>query len=366
MEVPLFANRVALESVLPEIAERVRSSLESRRYILGEQVAAFESEFASYLGAGECVGVNSGTDALVIGLRALGVRPGDEVVVPAVTFFATAEAVVNVGARPMFADVEAETWCLSATTVEPALGERTAAIVPVHLFGNPAPMKELMELARDRGLRVLEDAAQAVGAELDGDKAGIIADAAAFSFYPSKNLPGVGDGGALVTGDAEVAALSRRLRHHGSTDKELHTEVGYNSRLDELQAAALRVQLPHLDKWNDARRAAAAAYAAAGLGELVRLPAETAGARPAYHLYVTASERRDQLREALQDAGIGARAYYTTPLYRQPALREFAPGSALPGAERFTREGLALPMGPSLSAQQVEAVVSATRNALTA
>jgi dTDP-4-amino-4,6-dideoxygalactose transaminase len=366
MEVPLFANRAALEPVLPEIAERVRSSLESGRYILGEQVSAFESEFAAYLGAQHCVGLNSGTDALVIGLRALGVRAGDEVVVPAITFFATAEAVANVGARPVFADVDASSWCLSAATVEPVLSERTAAIIPVHLFGNPAPMEGLTELAREHDLRILEDAAQAAGARLDGRKAGTWGDAAAFSFYPSKNLPGVGDGGALVSDDEEVAALSRRLRNHGSTDKELHTEIGHNSRLDELQAAALRVQLPHLDAWNAERRAAAGGYAAAGLGELVRLPGETPGAEHVFHLYVAATAGRDRLREALRQAGIGARAYYTTPLYRQPALEEFAPPSPLPAAERFAAEGLALPMGPSLTAAQVEAVVAATRKALTA
>jgi dTDP-4-amino-4,6-dideoxygalactose transaminase len=365
MEVPLFANHAALEPVLPEIAERVRSSLESGRYILGEQVSSFESEFASYLGARHCVGLNSGTDALVIGLRALGVRPGDEVVVPAITFFATAEAVVNAGARPVFADIDASTWCLSAASVEPVLSERTAAIIPVHLFGNPAPMEGLTELARDHDLRLLEDAAQAAGARLDGHMAGTWGDAGAFSFYPSKNLPGVGDGGALVTDDEEVAALCRRLRNHGSTDKQLHTEVGHNSRLDELQAAALRVQLPYLDRWNAARRAAAAAYADAGLGELVRLPTEAPGAEHVYHLYVTGTERRDHLREALQRAGIGARPYYSTPLYRQPALEEFAPSSPLQASERFAAEALALPMGPSLSAEQVEAVVTAARKALT-
>jgi dTDP-4-amino-4,6-dideoxygalactose transaminase len=366
MEVPLFANRAALEPVLPEIAERVRSALDSGRYILGEEVTSFESELASYLGSPHCIGLNSGTDALLIGLRAVGVGPGDEVVVPAITFFATAEAVVHAGARPVFADVEPGTWCITAATVEPVLSDRTAAVVPVHLFGNPAPMGGLAELARDRRLKLVEDAAQAIGARLDGRAAGTLGDAAAFSFYPSKNLGGVGDGGALVTGDAEVAATARRLRHHGSTDKQTHTEAGYNSRLDELQAAALRVQLPHLEDWNAARRTAADAYAAAGLGELVALPQATPGAEPAFHLYVVSTPERDRLRERLGAAGIGARAYYTTPLYRQPALEELAPEKPLPGAERFAVEGLALPMGPSLGDTQVEAVVGAVRKALTA
>ena len=342
----------------------MRAALDSRRYILGEEGSAFESEFAAYVGGKHCVGVNSGTDALTIALRAVGVRPGDEVVVPAVTFYATAEAVLHAGGRPVFADVEPATWCLSGPTVEPVITDRTTAVVPVHLFGNPAPMGDLINLARERGLWVVEDAAQAAGARLDGRRTGALADAAAFSFFPSKNLPAVGDAGALLTDDAEVAAVARRLRNHGTADRNLHTEVGYNSRLDELQAAGLRAALPHLDRLTSARREVAAAYAKSGLGEMVELPAETPGGQSSFHLYVISTPRRDGLQQALREAGIESRPYYTTPLYRQPALAGIAAADPLAAAERFAREGLAIPMGPDLTGEDVARVVDAVSEAV--
>jgi len=253
---------------------------------------------------------------------------------------------------------------MTAATVEPALGPRTAALLPVHLFGNPAPMGELRELARAQGLRLLEDAAQAAGASLGGRPAGAIGDAAAFSFFPSKNLGGFGDGGAIVCDDDEVAAWARRLRAHGSADKQLHEEIGYNSRLDELQAAGLRVLLPHLEGWTAARRRAAAAYADAGLGELVEPPRETADAESCYHLYVVLSEQRERLEAGLAEAGVGSRAYYSIPLHRQPALRDFAPAHGPPNAEHVAATSLALPMGPALAREQAHAVVDAVRKSL--
>ena len=237
-------------------------------------MAAFESEFAAYLGVEHCVGVANGTDALTIALRALGVGPGDEVVMPSFTFYATAEAAIVAGATPVFCDIDPDTFCVTAETVKAVLTPRTKAIVPVHLFGNVAPVPELREL----GVPVVEDAAQAAGASLDGVKAGALADAATFSFFPSKNLPCLGDGGAIVTDDDRVAELARRLRFHGSTDKQTFTEVGYNSRLDEMQAAVLRVLLPELDGWNERRRAAAETYERLGLAEHARLPAPIDGA----------------------------------------------------------------------------------------
>jgi dTDP-4-amino-4,6-dideoxygalactose transaminase len=359
VSVPLFATRPLLEPLLDEVAARQQAVLRSGRYILGPEVEGFEAEFASYLGARHCVGVANGTDALTIALRALGVGDGDEVVVPALTFYATAEAVVNAGATPVFCDVDVATFDLTAATVEPALSARTKAIVPVHLYGNPAPMAELRELAAEHGLRLLEDAAQAAGAKLDGTAAGALGDAATFSFFPSKNLGGFGDGGAIVTNDDEVAAIARKLRFHGSGGTDLHTEVGYNSRLDELQAAGLRVLLPHLDAWTESRRRIAAAYAASGLGETVTLPVETAGAESCYHLYVVRSPDRDRLAERLAAADIGARAYYSTPLHQQPAMRDFAPSAPLPGVESAAAESLALPMGPALSEQQAAEVAAA-------
>lgn len=362
--VPLFAARTALAPLLDEVAARQRAVLESGRYILGPEVEAFEREFAEFVGVRHCVGVANGTEALTIALRALGVGAGDEVVVPALSFFATAEAVVNAGARPVFCDIDPRTFAMTAASAAAAIGERTAALLPVHLFGNPAPMDELRELADSRGLRLLEDAAQAAGATLGGRSAGSLGDAAAFSFMPAKNLGGFGDGGAILSDDDEVAACARRLRAHGSDDRRLHTEVGFNSRLDELQAAGLRVLLPRLEEWTAARRRVARAYADAGLGELVETPRETSGGESCYHLYAVLGEERERLAAGLAEAGVECRAYYATPLHRQPALRRYAPERALPGAERAAATSLALPMGPALTDEQVGAVVTAARLAL--
>jgi dTDP-4-amino-4,6-dideoxygalactose transaminase len=362
--VPLFANRPSLEPLLGEIAERQRAVLEGGKYILGPEVDAFESEFAAYLGAGHCVGVANGTDAIAIALRALGVGPGDEVVVPSITFFATVEPVVTIGATPVFCDVDEDTWCMTAATAEPAITDRTRALLPVHLYGNPAPIGELVDLARPRGIRVLEDAAQAHGAELGGRKAGSLGDASTFSFFPSKNLGGFGDGGAVVTDDPEVAAAARRLRFHGSEDKRLHTEAGYNSRLDELQAAGLRVLLPKLGEWTQSRRRAAQAYRDGGLEEIVRIQAETEGGESCWHLFVVTTPERDRLQASLTDAGIGARPYYEMPLYRQPAVERWAPPQPLPNTERICNEMLALPMGTALESEAVGEVVEAVRACL--
>jgi dTDP-4-amino-4,6-dideoxygalactose transaminase len=362
VDVPLFASRPSLEPLLDEIAVRQRAVLDSGKYILGPEVAAFESEFAGYVGAEHCVGVANGTDALAIALRALGVGPGDEVVVPSLSFFATVEPVVTIGATPVFCDVDPDTWVMTAATAEPAIGDRTKALLPVHLFGNPAPVVELMELAAPRGIRVLEDAAQAHGARLDGRMAGSLGDAATFSFFPSKNLGGFGDGGAVTTSDPEVEAIARRLRFHGSEDKKTHTEAGYNSRLDELQAAALRVLLPHLDEWTAARRAAARGYKDAGLGDHVAVQAETAGGESCWHLFVVRSPERDRLCGALTEAGIGARPYYETPLYAQPAVRRWAPAEPLPHTEAICAEILALPMGTALDPKAPAAVTDAVRD----
>ena len=363
---PLFASRASLEPLLPEIAQRQRTVLEGGRYILGPEVEAFESEFASYLGVDHCVGVANGTDAIAIALRALGVGLGDEVVVPSVTFFATVEPVVTIGATPVFCDVDERTWCMTAATAEPAITDRTRALLPVHLFGNPAPISELLELARQRRIKVLEDAAQAHGATLDGRMAGALGDAGTFSFFPSKNLGGFGDGGAVVTDDAEVEALARRLRFHGSQNKRLHTEVGYNSRLDEIQAAGLRVVLRHLPEWMAARRRAAQAYRDAGLEDSVRLQAETAGGASAWHLLGIATPERDRLQRALNEGGIGARPYYETPLYRQPAMERWAPRERLPNTERICAEILALPMGSALDSSAPVEVSGAVRDCLLA
>jgi dTDP-3-amino-3,4,6-trideoxy-alpha-D-glucose transaminase len=346
--VPLFAT--SLEPYLSAVKERMAVVADSGRYILGPEVAAFEQEFASYLGVRHVVGVANGTDALTIALRAAGVGPGDEVVLPSFTFYATAEAVVTIGARPVFCDVDPATFCVTPETVRAALTPATKAVIPVDLFGNVAP--ELREL----GVPVVEDAAQAAGASMHGRRAGRLGDVATFSFFPSKNLPCLGDGGAVATDDDDLAERARVLRFHGSKDKDTFTEVGYNSRLDEIQAAALRVLLPELDGWTERRRAAAASYEREGLGEHAELPRAVEGAEPAHHLYVVRHERADELREALGQAGIGARPYYRVPVHRQPAM---ASDAELPGTDEASRTNLALPMGTGLSDEQVREVVAA-------
>ena len=364
--IDLFATRGAIEPLLDEVARRQRAVLDSGRYILGPEVEGFEQEFANYLGRRHCVGVANGTEALTIALRAAGLEAGDEVVVPAYTFFATAEAVVNANGVPVFCDIDPETRCMTAETAAAVIGERTRALLPVHLLGNPAPMEELGELARARELVLIGDAAQAAGATLGGRPAGAWGDAAAFSFYPGKNLPAFGDGGAIATDDDEIAAKARLLRDHGSERKWVHTESGYNSRLDEIQAAALRVLLPHLDDWTRRRLDVARMYAEEGLGELVTLPAETPGAEPAFHLYAVLHPDRNRLRESLSEAGVESRTYYAPPLHQQPAMERFASGGPFPGAERVAAQNLALPMGPALAGETVATVVAAVADSLRA
>lgn len=350
MAIPLFASSLA--PYQDRIADKLREVAASGRFILGPEVEAFEDEFAAWLGIRDCVGVGNGTDALQIALRAAGVGPGDDVVLPSLTFYATAEAAANLGARPVFCDVDPGTFCVTAETVERALTPKTKAIVPVNLFGNVAPIPHLLEL----GPPVIEDAAQSAGSTLDGRRAGTLGTAATFSFFPSKNLPAMGDGGAVVTNDDELAALVRRLRFHGSEDKETYTEVGWNSRLDAMQAGVLRTLLPELDGWSDARRRVARMYEQAGLGELITLPQPVPGADPAWHLYVVRHERADELIAGLNEAGIEARAYYRVPVHRQPAMREFGDVD-LPATDEAGRTSFAIPMGTALQESQVDQVV---------
>jgi dTDP-3-amino-3,4,6-trideoxy-alpha-D-glucose transaminase len=358
MPIPLFDTTAHLEPLRAELRAAVERVLDSGGFVLGPEVAAFEAEFAAHIGAQHAVGVANGTDALTIALLAMGVGPGDEVVVPSFTFYATAEAVPHTGATPVFCDIDPDTFCVTADTVRAALSPRTKAVIAVHLFGNVAPISEIEAL----GVPVLEDAAQAAGSlAAGGRRPGALGTAATFSFYPSKNLAAFGDGGAITTSDAALAERVRMLRFHGSSDKERFALVGFNSRLDAIQAAVLRVQLPHLDAWGQARHAAGERYAQAGLGELVALPRATAGCTPAWHLYVVKSERAGELETALRERGIGARGYYRVPLHRQPAL---AVDATLPHTEEAARTNLALPMGPWLTAEQVREVVDAVRDAL--
>jgi dTDP-4-amino-4,6-dideoxygalactose transaminase len=355
MAIALFDTTTPQAPLQDEIRDRVAEVIARGAFILGPEVDAFERELAEYLGVRHVVGVANGTDAITIALRSMGIAPGDEIVVPSLTFYASAEAAVNAGGRPVFCDVDPHTRNLTVETVRTVMTPRTRAIIAVDLFGLPAPIPELSEL----GVPVLEDAAQAAGARLGGRRAGALAQAATFSFYPSKNLGAYGDGGAIATDDDEIAAMARALRFHGSRDKQSFQYVGYNSRLDEVQAAILRILLRRLDDWCEGRRDAAAAYATAGIGDHVTTPIVPDGTDPAWHLYVVTHPRADEMIAGLRERGIQARGYYRTPLHRQAAMGPYADGAALPATEAIGRDNIALPMSPVLSDAQAGEVVAA-------
>ncbi len=340
--------------------------LASGRVLLGEETEAFEREFAAYCGVKHCVGVGNGLDALHLVLRAWGVGPGDEVIVPSHTFIATWLAVSQAGATPVPVEPDAASFNLDPARVEAAITPRTRALVPVHLYGRPAAMDALREIATRRGLKLLEDAAQAHGARLGARRCGALGDAAAFSFYPGKNLGALGDGGAVTTDDDALADRIRLLRNYGSRVKYRHEAAGYNTRLDELQAAFLRERLKHLDADNARRGEIARHYGEAlrGLPGLM-LPDGSADAEPVWHLYVVRHPQRDRLDAELQARGIATLVHYPTPAHRQAAYGEFATAD-LPMADRLSAEVLSLPMDPTLSDEGVAAVVAAVRSACSA
>jgi dTDP-4-amino-4,6-dideoxygalactose transaminase len=352
--IPLVDVKAQYAPLIPGLKERFAEVLDSGRFILGPNVAAFEEEAAAYLGVPRAVGVANGTDAIVLVLNAMGIGPGDEVICPAFTFYATAEAIVQRGATPVFADIDPATLNLDPEDVAERITPRTRAIMPVHLFGRPAALAQIAAF----GVPVIEDAAQAFGA------AGIATTgvASTFSFFPTKNLFGLGDGGLVAATDEQVADRVRMLRFHGSRDKVDFHLIGYNSRLDELQAAALRLFLPHLDGWNRARREAAARYTELGLGEVCELPPDEAG--HVYHMYVVRTQERERLSTALAAAGIACASYYVTPLHLQPAMRflGYEKGS-LPETERAARENLALPLWAGIDAETQQRVVAVIREA---
>ena len=352
--IPLVDVKAQFEPLLPRIREAIDGVLATGEFILGPNVGAFEREAADYLGVGDAVGVANGTDALVLVLDALDVGPGDEVICPAFTFYATAEAIARRGATPVFAEVDAATMNLDPEDVAARITQRTKAIIAVHLFGRPAPMAELTQL----GVPVIEDAAQAFGSSEIG-RSGV---ASTFSFYPTKNLFALGDGGLVSTDDPELAERVRMLRFHGSRDKVEFQLLGYNSRLDEIQAAVLRLFLAELDGWIALRREASARYADLGLGAACDLPEDEPG--HAYHLFVCRSAERDRIRSALKDAGIGSALYYTTPLHLQPALSFLghAPGS-LPVTEQLGRENFSVPLWAGIDSAAQERVVSVVQAA---
>jgi dTDP-4-amino-4,6-dideoxygalactose transaminase len=358
VSIPLVDVGAQLAPFRGEIMERIGDVVDSGRFILGPNVAAFEGEAAEFLGVDHAVGVANGTDAIALVLDALGIGPGDEVICPAFTFYATVEPVLHRGATPVFCDIDPATLNLDPADVAERVTERTKAIIAVHLFGRPAPLSSL-----PAEIPVLEDAAQAFGARLGDRRAGAIGRAATFSFFPTKNLFALGDGGLVATGDADLADRVRLLRFHGSRDKQTFEVAGYNSRLDEVQAAILRIFLRELDGWNDARREAAARYEELGLGEVCELPPDEPG--HVYHMYVVRTPARERVLAHLRGLGIGCASYYGRPLHLQPAVAHLGlgPGS-LPETERAAAENVALPLWAGISSEQQERVVEAVREAV--
>lgn len=347
--IPICDPAAEYAELSAEIDAAVRRVLASGHYILGAEGAALEAEIAACVGAAHAVGVNSGTDALHLALRASDIGAGDEVIMPAFTFVATAEAVSYTGARPVFADIDPATFCLDPRAVERRLSARTRAIVAVHLFGQTAPIAELAALARARRLVLVEDCAQALGADDSGTRAGAWGDFGCFSFYPTKNLGAAGDAGMITARDARRAERLRMLRHHGSRRSYVHETLGWNSRLDELQAAILRAKLAHLEAFNARRAAAAARYGELLAGTRLVLPAAHGRGQHVWHQYTVRHPRRDELRAALAAAGIASMIYYPLPLHRQPLYRADNQGLSLPATEEAAASVLSLPIYPQLA-----------------
>ena len=365
MTIEFFPMAALLRAMRPELDAAFDRVATRGRLILGLEVEAFEEEFAAFCGVRHCVGVGNGLDALAIALRAQGVGPGDEVIVPGHTFIASWLAVSEVGAVPVGVDVDSASFNLDPAGIAAAITPRTVAIMPVHLYGNPAPMDAINAVAARHGLFVLEDAAQAHGARYRGRRAGSLAHAAGFSFYPTKNLGALGDGGAIVTDDAGLAARARRYRNYGSSGKYEHEIAGANSRLDELQAAFLRTRLLRLDDDNARRRALAASYCDHMRGiPALQLPKSEPGSEHVYHLFVVHTPRREDLAAGLETRGIGTMVHYPRPPHRQRAFADRMPRMSLPVTESLADEVLSLPMWPGLTDIQIEQVASAVREVL--
>jgi dTDP-4-amino-4,6-dideoxygalactose transaminase len=358
--VPLLDLKAQYDSIRDEVRLALDRVIESQQFILGREVEALEEEIAAYSRCRFAIGVSSGTDALVVALKALGIKSGDEVITTSYSFFSTAGTIAAIGARPVFADIDPQTYNIDPRDIQSRITSRTRAVVPVHLFGQMARMVEIADIARRHGLFLIEDAAQAIGAEFRGLRAGSIGDFGCFSFYPTKNLGGFGDGGMLTTNDAELAGRAKTLRQLGARSKYHHDVVGGNFRLDEIQAAVLRVKLRHLDRWTEGRRRNAARYREL-LGGVagVQLPFEANECRHVYHQFVIRSRQRDVLRSHLERLGIGTEVYYPRPLHLQPCFSDLGYRSGdFPASEAAAAETLALPVYPELTAEMMQAVAA--------
>lgn len=364
-QIPILDTSPETESIWPDLMTAVEGVFKSGQFIMGPNVTSFEQECAQYLGVKHAVGVNSGTDALILGVHALGLKPGDEVITTPFTFFATSECVSHFHATPVFVDIDPDTFNFRVEDIEAAVTPKTRGIIPVHLFGQPVDMDPLMEFAKSRGLWVLEDVAQAFGSDYKGRKVGSIGDAGAFSFFPSKNLGAFGDGGLFTTNDDAAADLVRVLRVHGARKKYNNEMVGVNSRLDALQAAILRCKLPHIDEWNAGRRAAAHRYTEALSGiEGVVTPTEVPYGTHVYHQYTLRIVGRDRnaVQQKLAESGVSTMVYYEKPLHKLPVYKDLT--VSMPVSEKCAAEVLSLPIWPKIEWGTQSVVVEALKSAL--
>ena len=352
--IPFVNLKKEYESIQNELNQAVNETLERGYFVLGEEVKRFEGEFSKYIGSKYSIGLNSGSDALFFAIKSLGIGNGDEVITVSHTFISTVDAIVKNGAKPVFVDIDPETYCMDASKIEDKITERTKAILPVHLYGHPANLGYILEIASEYGLFLIEDACQAHGAEYGGKKVGSIGDIGCFSFYPTKNLGAWGDGGIAVTDNEEIKEKLRLLRNYGQSQKNYHDFVGYNSRLDEIQAAVIRVKLKYLDYWNERRRKIAKSYNEL-LGDVIK-PLERDYAKHVYHLYVIRHKERDKIRQHLLNNGIQSQIHYPCPVHEQKAYSRLGYSLKLPITEKITDEILSLPMHPWLEENDVEMV----------
>ncbi|HEY3375694.1 MAG TPA: DegT/DnrJ/EryC1/StrS family aminotransferase [Candidatus Aquicultor sp.] len=363
MGVPLLDLKAQYSSIQDELEAAVLATMRSGGYILGPKVEEFEKAIAAYCGVDYAVGVANGTDALVLSLDAIGVGPGDEVITTPFTFYASAESISRLGATPVFVDIDPKTYNMVAGQLEAKITSKTKAIIPVHIFGQPVEMDEINEIAKRHGIKVIEDACQAIGAEYKGRKVGSLGDAACFSFFPSKNLGGAGDGGIVVTDNKEIADKVRALRQHGSTKKYFHSFVGYNSRLDALQASILSVKLNYIDQWNNGRREKAHAYNEFFAATDIVTPEELAHVKHVYHLYIIRVPNRAQVEAALKENGIGHGVYYPVPLHLQDVYTDLGYKEGyLPVSEAAAKETIAIPCYPELKAQDAEFIAGLVKD----
>jgi len=365
MNVPLVDLKAQYLTIKPEVDAAISRVLDNTTFILGEEVSAFEKSFAEYVGAKFGVGVGCGTSALQLALLASGIGRGDEVITVAHTFTATAEAILHAGAKPVFVDIDPRTYCIDPSRVEDAISSRTKAIIPVHLYGHPAEMDPILDIANRRGLLIIEDAAQAHGAEYDSIRCGSIGNLACFSFYPGKNLGAYGDAGIVTGNDEKLISRVRRLRDHGRTNKYEHDEIGFCERMDAIQAAVLRVKLDYLEDWTEARRKHASYYNSLLDQTDVITPYASPSVRHVYHLYVVRVSKRDKLAANLKAKGISAGIHYPIPLHYQPAYMKIDHGNrSLPDTEMVASQILSLPMYPKLTADKIDYVVEMLKLAM--